>query len=307
MTLKELVRLRTFLLGLIDDLKSTSEIEYKISKLNSFEFDYKDTTYFHSMSNLIQEFYDLISKNQTLVTKYYDIIRALELDIELYVKQNIASQVDKIDERFLPQNDDIANPVADNVYNKITHYNNFKFPSLIINPRNKRWIDATVAGDPLYLAGYDIDHIHQLISTYNPLYQRRLRIYNLQNGAMNKLPKNQFGFILSWDFFDYLTLESVNLYIEQAYQLLRPGGTFMFSYNNCEIEGSAARAEIFAAGYQTETLIVNQVRSLGYEIINSLNIPTGEALLSHVSWLEVKKPGELNTIKQSQALAKIIE
>jgi hypothetical protein len=43
------------------------------------------------------------------------------------------------------------------------------------------------------------------------------------------------------------------------------------------------------------------VLELGYEIITSRDIDT------HVSWFEVKRPGEIESLRAGQTLAKIID
>jgi hypothetical protein len=46
--------------------------------------------------------------------------------------------------------------------------------------------------------------------------------------------------------------------------------------------------------------LVKLVTKLGYEIVNSVDLPNNDEV-SHISWIEIKKPGQLSTIKRSQA------
>ena len=58
-------------------------------------------------------------------------------------------------------------------------------------------------------------------------------------------------------------------------------------------------AENFAQTYMPKSILIPLCESLGYEISNDIHCNT------NISWLEIKKPGELETIKAHQVLGEI--
>ena len=163
-----------------------------------------------------------------------------------------------------------------------------------------------VAADPLYLTHISIPAIMDLIKEYPELYQRRLRIYAIEDRNFSILPQEQFSFVLCWDMFNYLSADKIEQYLKEVFRLLRPGGHFVFSYNNCDLEGPALAAELQAASFVTARWLVKLCDEIGYEINELHDVETGDAFNTHVSWVEIKKPGNLRTVKAAQALAQII-
>jgi SAM-dependent methyltransferase len=130
-------------------------------------------------------------------------------------------------------------------------------------------------------------------------YQNRLRKYPLKDHDLSALPQNQFGFVFSWGHFNYVSLDTITQVLKQLTGILRPGGVFMFSYNDGDTPAGAGMAENFAQTYIPKSLLVPTCLSLGYEV-------TKETFFDpNISWLEIKRPGELSTIKAHQAMGKI--
>jgi len=148
--------------------------------------------------------------------------------------------------------------------------------------------------------------IKNLIDSYPTLYQSRLRLYEIKDIDFSILPQEQFGFILCWDTFDYLSFEKIKQYVKEVFKLLRPGGKFIFSYNNCDIETSAGNFEEFFTGWGTTKLLTDLFDEIGYELIEFKNIKINESN-QYISWAEVCKPGILKTVKAHQAIAQILE
>jgi SAM-dependent methyltransferase len=189
---------------------------------------------------------------------------------------------------------------------KITQYSDWHYPALQINPRSKKWIDPMVAGDPLYLTHSNISIVNDMIKEYPELYQNRLRLYEIVDRDFSKLPMAQFGFVLCWDNFNHLSLDKIEKYIREVWKLLHPGGHFIFSYSNCDLEGPALRAECHAGSYASASWLTTLLNAIGYEITALHNDETGDAFNTHISWADIKKPGDLKTVKVAQAMAQLI-
>jgi hypothetical protein len=121
---------------------------------------------------------------------------------------------------------------------------------------------------------------------------------------MTKLPHNQFGFIFCWNHFNYLPMPEIQKYLTDITTLLRPGGTCMFSFNDCETFHGAKHVEFGGVFYTTKTMIVKAVTDLGLEVTESFSFETA---WHNMSWIEVKKPGELTTIKAHQTLGLVMD
>ena len=156
-----------------------------------------------------------------------------------------------------------------------------------------------VAADPLYIMDRHQEFLDAAKNQFPSAYQRRLRTYQLINHDLSVLPQNQFGFVFSWGYFNYVSMDTMKHYLKQIHDVLRPGGTFLFSYNDGDTPSGAAMAEQFAQTYMPKSLLSVLVKSLGFEISQSFDYPNN-------SWIEVRKPGELNTIKLHQVLGEIL-
>ena len=187
---------------------------------------------------------------------------------------------------------------------RLHSYNNWHYPSLMYGCKYHNYINQMVTGDPLYVTDPIWDLVEQAIAPFPDLYQRRIRAYKFDN---QNFPIGQFGFIFSWNFFNYITLDEMPDYLNKIYNWLRPGGVFIFSYNNTDIPRSAYTAERQLASWAPKRKVLPLVKSAGFEIVDSQDRPTDDALFGYTSWLEVKKPGDLTTVKASQAVGLICE
>ena len=144
-----------------------------------------------------------------------------------------------------------------------------------------------------------------IFSKFNEVYQRRLRTYLTGVHAKRRefdysmLPQEQFGFIFAWNVVNFWPFQETKRALTQCYNLLRPGGAMMFSFNNCDIVQCAESAESGYKSYLTKTLLNSIFDELGFEIIQYRSTSV------NVHWVEIKKPGALTTTKRHQALGKI--
>jgi SAM-dependent methyltransferase len=129
-------------------------------------------------------------------------------------------------------------------------------------------------------------------------FLRRLRRYHLTNHNLSPIPQGQFGFAFSWGYFNYVSLDTMKNYLKQVFQALRPGGVFMFSYNDGDTPSGAGMAEKFSQTYMPKSLLVPLCELHGFEVVRDFDFEP------NVSWLEIKKPGTLQTVKAHQVLGK---
>jgi SAM-dependent methyltransferase len=182
---------------------------------------------------------------------------------------------------------------------RIALHTDWKYPTLEIGCQDGHWTRHLVAADPLYIIDRHRDFLDSASRKFPEEYQRRLRQYHLVNHDMSMLPQNQMGFIFSWGYFNYVSMDTMKQYLQQAMSLLRPGGVFMFSYNDGDTPGGAGMAEKFVRSYMPRSFLVTLCQSLGFEI--QAEAEHGPA----ISWLEIRRPGNLETIKAHQVLGEI--
>ena len=187
---------------------------------------------------------------------------------------------------------------------------NWRYPGLEIGPGDGTWTRSLVACDPLYLVDIHQEFLDSTVGQFNTIYQRRLRPYLISGTDLGPLPQGQFGFIFSWNLFNYFSLDYIQQYLKSMYSVLRPGGIFVFSYNNSDIFSSALAADTGFMRHTPLRLMKPMIESIGYEMLNCFDRQiapiSAEAPGCAVSWLEIKKPGELETSKAHQVLGKII-
>lgn len=186
---------------------------------------------------------------------------------------------------------------------KLNTHTNWQYPGMVIRPAHCIGIESLVACDPLYLVDTDESLLSPVRSLFTPWYQNRLRYYVIQEYVTDSifwnLPQSQFGFIYALHYFEYKPWEIIKQYLAEIFVLLRPGGSFLFSFNDCDYWPAVGSVEYNIHCYTPGHLVMTYVQKLGFEIIHRHNDHVG------ISWVEIRKPGMLNSIRGGQALASI--
>jgi len=187
---------------------------------------------------------------------------------------------------------------------RIVRYNSWKHPAMIIRPGCETYISELVASDPLYLVDESHELLEPAMTLFNEQYQNRLRPYtiNERNGEeiLGKLPNGQFGFVFAYNFFNFRPFEVIRKYLTEIYTKLRPGGILAMTFNDCDRDKGVMLVEQHFCCYTPGYLVRELAQSLGYEVIFSWT-DHGPS-----TWLELQKPGEFESLRGGQALAKII-
>jgi SAM-dependent methyltransferase len=187
---------------------------------------------------------------------------------------------------------------------RLSQYANWKYPALIIRPGLETFIENMVAYDPLYLVDLSHDYLFPAMNRFNEQYQNRLRPYvvseALDQAILTKIPNDQFGMCLVYNYFNFRPFEILKKYLAEIYQKLKPGGILAFTFNDCDRPSAVRLVENYYCCYTPGYLIRELAISMGYEIVYSWNDP------GPTTWLELRKPGELTSLKGGQTLAKIV-
>ena len=185
----------------------------------------------------------------------------------------------------------------------IRNYSDWKVPGLIFRPGVESFIEEMVPLDPLYIVDNHQDLITPCVNKFRKEYQRRLRQYVVddrsQNSILQDLPNDQFGFVFAYNYMNFKPMEVVKRYMTEVYQKMRPGGNFIMTYNNCDWAHGVRLAERGWMMYTPLRLIRVYSDQIGFDIVREY---TG---LGDVSWIEFRKPGNIESLRGGQCLAKI--
>jgi hypothetical protein len=187
---------------------------------------------------------------------------------------------------------------------RLKNYGDWRVPGLIIRPGQETFIEDMVPLDPLYLVDNNLDLLEPSIRNFTPEYQQRLRPYTINDyknsEILTQLPNNQFGFVFAYNYFNFKPIEIIERFLTELYQKMRPGGTMLFTYNDCDFAPGIGAAEINWMCYTPGSRIKKIINSLGFEIIDNHIGPYDMA------WFEIQKPGTIISLRAGQTLAKIM-
>jgi len=197
--------------------------------------------------------------------------------------------------------------VTDDIYNfissRIELYDEWRYPAAIIRPGRESFVEKLVGCDPLYLLDQSHDLLSPSLERFGEKYQTRLRPYVFKETREEKilkdLPDDQFGFFLAYNFFNFRPLELIEQYFSEIYQKLKPGGVLALTYNNCDLPEGTGLTEVHFMCYTPGKMLEQLAKTIGFEIHFRYD--------THVpnTWLELKKPGELTSLRGGQSLATI--
>lgn len=263
---------------------------------------------------------DRMNENYRLILDRFDAFDQTIEDIKLEITELIRQKESAYyEESTRLYQQEIANDSAEHILDRrlpmfvevaeilklrLKNYGDWHHAGLIIRPGHEDWIQELVAFDPLYLVDQTESLLDPAVLRFNDQYQRRLRTYTLNESLtdpmMPAIPDKQFGFCLVYNFFNYKPIEVIEAYLREIYTKLKPGGTVALTFNDCD---RSPGAELFERNFMCYTpghAVIARIESIGYEI--AYNFRTD---LSN-TWLEIKKPGQLTSIRGGQSLAKIL-
>lgn len=189
---------------------------------------------------------------------------------------------------------------------RILRYTDWRLPGLCFRPAREKWIEHLVPLDPLYLVDNNLELLNPAVSSFHPQYQRRLRLYaindyNNNKNILEKLPNNQFGYVLAYNWFNFKPMAVIEQYLRELWIKVRPGGVILMTFNDCDYAHGVALAEKNFMCFTPGRHIIRAAENIGFDMLDRYR-GTG-----NLSWIELQKPGKIQTLRGGQTLAKIIE
>jgi hypothetical protein len=253
-----------------------------------------------TVSELIRELDSMIEIAEK--TQYTESTRLYNEEVARYGRLDEPTNK-KVNQQILDRRMPITTDVQQMISNRIKSYADWKYPGLIIRPGVETFISDLVALDPLYIVDHSKELLQPALSIFPEEYQRRLRIYEQDprsSTVLTTLPDNQFGLCLAFNFFEFAPLEVLEQYLKSIFNKLRPGGVLAMTFNDCDRAHCVALVEKNFCFYTPGKRVTAIAKSIGYRQMFSWTDT------ANLTWLELRKPGELESIRGGQTLAKIV-
>jgi hypothetical protein len=187
---------------------------------------------------------------------------------------------------------------------RLKNLTDWRLPGLIFRPGLESFVEDLVPMDPLYLVDQHVDLLAPSVNKFTPEYRRRLREYIINDrlplNILKQLPDNQFGLVFAYNYFNYKPIEIIRKYFDELAIKLRPGGTLIMTYNNCDRAHGVGLAERAWMMYTPRHLVMQHAAAAGLEYV------ADHDAAADLSWIEFQQPGEIETLRGGQTLAKII-
>lgn len=275
-------------------------VETQTIQIGSYSQDLKK-----EYNNLGNQFSQFDQKLQSLRQSVEDMIEAAERpwfqeSYRLYDQEMRNDTVEYILNRRMNLNE----PALNTMNARIQRYSDWKHPAMIIRPGLDHWIEHMVAFDPLYLVDQDIKLLLPASEKFTIEYQRRLRKYSIKevpdSEFLQPIPNNQLGLCFAYNFFNFKPFEVLKQYLTEIYTKLKPGGTLILTFNDCDRDKAVMLVEQHFCCYTPGKMVRQLAESIGYQHVFSFHDD------GPWTWLEIQKPGELTSLRGGQTLAKIV-
>jgi hypothetical protein len=207
-------------------------------------------------------------------------------------------------EYILNRREELTEETQHILLRRLENYTDWRFPGMIIRPGREKFTRGMVANDPLYLIDQHYDLLLPIMEEFPETYQRRLRTYVINeretDPILHKIPDSQFGLCLVYNFFNFRPFEIIKQWLLEIQTKLRPGGVLIMTINDCDREKAVMLVESHFACYTPGYLILDMVKSLGFEVLSTWHND------GPMTWIELRNPGELTSLRGGQTLAKIV-
>lgn len=260
------------------DKSAYEEIDKNLVDLKNLNYVYEN-----NLSQINKKINELLRVEELYVIRRdYDNYATMERSLELMIERINTSK-----------------EFVDLITTEIGNHSDWRYGGIELNPTNGIHTTSMLACDPLYVYSGTILDTDSIKSKFNNFFaDKRLMFYD----RLEDMPQNQIGLATSINYYEFLPIDPIKDDMKKIYNILRPGGYFIFTYSDCELETQMD----FLAGpgyicYNTKTLMTSMVEMLGFDLVKE------ESWRDSQSWMVVKKPGELISSKLSAPLVKITD
>ena len=279
--------------------------------INNFDTESLKDRMLHSQLKVLNNLEDMALDLNTFKEEINKHVKQIENPYyekskEIYKKRTLMSPMDKLSQlknKDLLFHEDTTKLLINAITIKISN----QYACCQLAPGYGNITKHLVHGTPLYIVEEDNEASVVNTDFFNQIMTNRIAWYEMNDAdeeILAVLPQEQIGCFVVIDYFNFKSEDIIEKYLKSIYNCLRPGGTVIFTFNNCDYPNAIDKVEEMYYCYTTGTQMKKICSSIGFEIQKLTAIGYDE-LDNGISWLEIKKPGELNTIRSAQGLAEI--
>ena len=314
--LRDIVRYRA-MVDSIDMDAIRRDINEKLSKvcndlaINNFDAENLKDQLLHSHLKVLNNLEDMALDLNTFKEEINKEVKHLEAPYyekskEIYKNYTLMSPMDKLSRlknKDLLFHEDTTELLINTITIKISN----QYACCQLAPGYGDVTKHLVHGTPLYIVEEDKEGSVVNTDFFNQIMTNRIAWYEMNDNdkeILSVLPQNQIGCFVVIDYFNFKSEDIIEKYLKSIYNCLRPGGTVIFTFNNCDYPNAIDKVDEMYYCYTTGTQMKKICSSIGFEILKLTAIGYDE-LDNGISWLEIKKPGKLGSIRAAQGLASI--
>jgi hypothetical protein len=284
-----------FLIKLTSDVDCVDiETKNSVSKLNAYKDEVLNalSKYEQELSNFKKE---LDTAIESASPAYYQMSEEIFSDVVVDDTDTYTA------DRYLFDSYIKYDKVAEEFKRRIELYADWKYPGLFVRPEKGDFVESMISNDPLYILDQSKELLLMTKRRWTKEFQSRIRYGFISDRApyLSNIPSGQVGLIVVFHYFNYKTLDTIKQYLRECYDLLKPGGVMIFTYNNCDLPEAVVQVEHAYQSYTPKSTLLTVIEGLGFELLAEFDRNP------NVSWLEIKKPGTLTSLRGGQALAQI--
>lgn len=184
--------------------------------------------------------------------------------------------------------------------NKLQRHSGWQDVGLILRPGRGDIVESMAAMGTLYIFDWTASMIVDAMCRFPEQYRDRFRGYHGHGTAsLDQLPGQQMRLIFVHNFFNYMHLDLIREYLMKLLTLLRPGGTVICTFNDCDYAVNALMAERNYQCYTPGHLLQQQAESLGLVVTDRQWFTNG------LAWMELQLPGKYRSLKSAPISTKI--
>jgi hypothetical protein len=191
-------------------------------------------------------------------------------------------------------NHDMAE-LHDQIYTLTNNNSAWQHPIMLWQMDRYDRLESTFGYYPIYVVDRWLNTSVRIRDLVTPQQERKIRIYDLDR--LMHVPTGCMAMIISKNHFTHSSNQVFAKEIPYLAKALRPGGILGFNYNDCEISGCASMFENGLRSFQEATSIRQLLEDQGLKVIKHKYIDSAKTV-----WIEAIKPGDLTSIKRSEAL-----
>ena len=227
-----------------------TDLDINHSALTSDMDMFQDKQYHTNVLDSIKTLTSATDSYNTNITNLLDYINNTIRNLEVKVIQdnykNYESFNTTIEER-LSVRSSFSDSLNDYLYGLKNSTDNWQFAGLDMWPTDPKFTRQLVANDPVYVIG-DQELLETVSKEFNKFYaERRLRKYK----KLEDLPDNSLGVAYCFGKYENIPIDPIKQEIKTLFNKLLAGGSFYFTYNNCDYMPSLEFCNNYRA-YQTE-------------------------------------------------------